>query len=93
MSATSITDTLASERTADTPIPARGGVSVMKRVFRMGPTDLPDLAPDLPPEESLRCYEAFYPILKSCTLEPCFEERGVLIYVVRKPPAETKGAL
>ena len=71
---------------------ARAGVSVMRRVFRMGPTDLVDLAPTLPPEDSLKYYETVYPILKQSTLGPPFEEDGVLVYPVLKPPVQVKGA-
>ena len=68
------------------------GVSILTRVFRLGPLQLPDFAPELPPEESLKLHEASRPVLKSCTLGECFVEGRLLVYPVQKPPCEVKGS-
>jgi hypothetical protein len=71
---------------------ARPGVTVLKRIFRMGSMELPDLAPHLDAADSLKLYESSRPILKTSTLGECFEEGGLLVYPVEKPPVQTKGA-
>lgn len=67
-------------------------VRQLKRIFRRGSLDLPDLAPQLEASASLKLYEPSRPMLKSATLGPCYEEDGLLVYPIQKLPVETKGA-
>ncbi|OJY95726.1 MAG: hypothetical protein BGP25_15785 [Lysobacterales bacterium 63-13] len=62
------------------------------RKFRIGATLLPDPAPDATPEDAIKLYHATYPHIAFCTLENVGVEGDALIFEVRKPPAQTKGA-
>ena len=61
------------------------------RVFRIGATTLQDPAPQLPPEEAVKLYQASYPHLAHCTLEGPEVEGDQQVFTVMRPPAQTKG--
>ena len=64
----------------------------LTRVFRIGATQLPDPAPGLPPEQALDTLRGTFPFLAHATLEGPQVEGTQLVYIVTRPPAQTKGA-
>jgi PRTRC genetic system protein C len=62
-----------------------------QRIFRMGPMDLPDIAPDLEPLQSLRQYLPQWPHLRRARLSEPATEGNFLVYQVEEPPVKTKG--
>jgi PRTRC genetic system protein C len=67
-------------------------ISVPPRIFRMGAIDLPDPDPSLTPVQALRLYQGNYPHLAHARLAEPILEGEKLIYVIEKPPVQTKGA-
>lgn len=66
-------------------------VTVLKRVFKMGALELPDLAPNLDALASLKLYERSHPVLRTANIAEPYAQGDQLIYEVEKPPVQTKG--
>ncbi|ARM86155.1 PRTRC system protein C [Marinobacter salarius] len=60
----------------------------LERTFRLGATDLPDLDPDLTPEQILEAYKEQYPNLRYGKVQEVGIEGDVLVYQL--VPAEFK---
>lgn len=67
-------------------------VSTLVRVFKMGATVLRDIDPSMPPEDVLRAHSINHPFLAHAEIEPPVVEDGRLVFNIRKPAAQTKGA-
>ena len=62
------------------------------RFFRMGSLELPDPAPDLPPEEAIKLLAVNFPHLAHGLLgSPESRGEDALVYPIEKPPAKTNG--
>jgi PRTRC genetic system protein C len=62
------------------------------RIFKMGATCLPDVNEKWTPEQVLAAYAPNYPFLANATLSEPEVEGNTLVYTIRKPIAQTKGA-
>lgn len=61
------------------------------RRFKIGSLELPDPAPDLPPEAAVALFATAYPHCASALLGPPEERDGAWVYPVEKPPVKTNG--
>lgn len=68
-------------------------VTALLRVFKLGAIELPDVARELEPLQSLRLHADNYPHLRTASLAEPYVEGDRLVYPVEKQPVETKGAL
>lgn len=65
--------------------------AALPRIFAFHSIELPDPAPELPPEEAIKLYGGTYPQLAVSTLgEPEVTDRAI-IYHVEKKTVKTKG--
>lgn len=71
---------------------ATPAVQTLRRRFRMGATLLDDIQPEWLPERVLAAYIPNYPFLQGATLDEPVVEGDCLVYGIRKPAAQTKGA-
>ncbi len=61
------------------------------RLFKMGSLELPDPAPDLPPEEAVKLLAVNFPHVAAGLLAAPELRDGVLVYPVEKPPVKING--
>ncbi|MCB1713701.1 MAG: hypothetical protein KDK04_25175 [Candidatus Competibacteraceae bacterium] len=66
-------------------------ISQPVRVFTMGSLELPDPAPDLPPEDAVKLLAVNFPHLAQGLLgaPECVGDK--LVYDIQKPPVKTNG--
>ena len=61
------------------------------RLFKMGSLELPDPAPDLPPEEAVKLLAVNFPPVAMGLLGAPEWRGDALVYPVEKPPVKTNG--
>ncbi|HRZ35460.1 MAG TPA: PRTRC system protein C [Candidatus Paceibacterota bacterium] len=61
------------------------------RRFKMGSLELPDPAPDLPPEEAVKLLAVNFPHLAAGLLGAPERRGETLVYPIEKPPVKTNG--
>lgn len=67
-------------------------VTTLTRVFKFGPTTVPDPAPTLSPEDAFKLLQGALTHLAHATLEGPEVVGDQLVYTIVRPPAQTKGA-
>ncbi|WNL48497.1 PRTRC system protein C (plasmid) [Dyella sp. BiH032] len=73
--------------------PTLSQVQRLPRRFRLPTgTTLPDVDPTMTPEQVLAALVPNYPYVANATLGEPTEEGGALVYPIRKPTVQTKGA-
>lgn len=63
----------------------------LPRVFKFSSLELPDPAPDLPPEEAIKLYAGTYPELNVAELSDPDITDTHMVYKVEKREVKTKG--
>ncbi|MFL6600799.1 MAG: PRTRC system protein C [Steroidobacteraceae bacterium] len=76
---------------SSTTLDPQPAITLLKRIFKFGALELPDLAPNLDPVASLKLYERSHPILRTASLAEPYAQGDQLVYEVEKPPVQTKG--
>lgn len=66
--------------------------TTLRRVFSFGVTRLPDPDPSLSPAEAVRLYQPNFPMLANCTISDPVVQGDELVFVLAKPPVQTKGS-
>lgn len=68
-------------------------VKTMARVFVLGATEIVDLTPDAPIEDSVRLLSKTYPQFRHTKIYPedGVVKDGKIIYTVKLPPAKSNG--
>jgi len=61
------------------------------RLFKMGSLELPDPAPDRPPEEAVKLLAVNFPHFAAGWLGAPERREDALVYPVEKPPVKTNG--
>ncbi|WP_199039845.1 MULTISPECIES: PRTRC system protein C [unclassified Dyella] len=73
--------------------PTLSQIQRLPRRFRLPTgTTLEDIDPSMSPEQVLAAFVPNYPYLANATLGEPSEEAGALVYSIRKPTVQTKGA-